>query len=221
MPNHKKRVAGSAKKQKPNNCSKCKERHLPPTGKNCQRSVLDISATASEDAVAAPPSLSGASNDLEAGSMQSVNTVLLQLVNQMQANEQLLSELVKSRSYASEGGHPQVAASAIQESSGPQFQAGANMFTSGSVPDLSQLKSDVTISAQASKLVDALDVDVRGMSGARMRKRGRARLGGDFAPLREVPWPQDFVIGHGAKRKLYYDDLTILQWVQGYAAIMR
>jgi ABC-type uncharacterized transport system ATPase subunit len=28
-------------------------------------------------------------------------------------------------------------------------------------------------------------------------------------------------MGHGAKRKLYYDDLTILQWVQGYAAIMR
>jgi hypothetical protein len=109
----------------------------------------------------------------------------------------------------------------MQESSGPQFQAGAHMFTSGSVPDLSQLKADVTISTQASKLVDALDVDVRGMSGARMRKRGRVRLGGDFAPLREVPWPQEFVIGHGAKRKLYYDDLTILEWVQGYAAIMR
>jgi hypothetical protein len=223
MPNHKKRVAGSAKKQKPNVCSKCKVRHLPPRGKNCQRSGLDISATMSEDAVAAPPSLSGsgASKDLETGSMRSVNTVLLQLVNQMQANEQLLSELVKSRTDASEGGRPQAAASAMSESSGPQFQSGAHMFTSGSVPDLSQLRSDVTILTQVSKLVDALDVDVRGMSGARMRKRGRARLGGDFAPLREVPWPQDFVIGHGAKRKLYYDDLTILQWVQGYAAIMR
>jgi hypothetical protein len=143
--------------------------------------------------------------------MQSINTVLLQLVNQMQANEQLLSELVKSRSDALEGGCPQVAASAIQESSSPQFQAGAHMFTSSSVPDLSQLKSDVTISAQASKLVDALDVDVQGMSGAWMRKQGRAHSGFDFAPLREVPWPQDFVIGHGAKRKLYYDNLTILQ----------
>jgi hypothetical protein len=108
---------------------------------------------------------------------------------------------------ATVGVRPQAPASAMQESSGSQFQAGAHRFTSDSVPDLSQLKADVTISTQASKLVDALDVDVRGMSGARMRKLG-AR-------------PQDFVIGHGAKRKLYYDDLTILQWVQGYAAIMR
>jgi hypothetical protein len=114
-----------------------------------------------------------------------------------------MSELVKQRSEASEGGRPQAAARAMPESSDPQFQAGAHMFTSGSVPDLSQLRSDVTILTQASKLVDALDVDVRGMSGVRMRKRGRARLGGVFAPLCDVPWPQDFVIGHGAKRKLY------------------
>jgi hypothetical protein len=101
----------------------------------------------SEDAVAAPPSLSGSSNELETGSMQTVNTLLLQLVNQMQANEQLLSVLVKSRSDASDSGRPQVAASATQESSGSKFQAGSHMFTSGSVPDLSQLKSDVTISS--------------------------------------------------------------------------
>jgi hypothetical protein len=34
-----------------------------------------------------------------------------------------------------------------------------------------------------------------------------------------VPWPQDFIIGQGRKSRLLYDELDIMQFVQGYISI--
>jgi hypothetical protein len=35
-----------------------------------------------------------------------------------------------------------------------------------------------------------------------------------------IPWPQDFIIGHGKKSRLYYDDLTVFEWTQGCLVII-
>jgi hypothetical protein len=35
-----------------------------------------------------------------------------------------------------------------------------------------------------------------------------------------VPWLQDFIIGHGKKSHLCYDDLTVFEWTQGCLAII-
>jgi hypothetical protein len=39
-------------------------------------------------------------------------------------------------------------------------------------------------------------------------------------PPQVVPWPQDFIIGHGKKARLCYDDLTVFEWTQGCLAII-
>jgi hypothetical protein len=39
-------------------------------------------------------------------------------------------------------------------------------------------------------------------------------------PRVAVPWPQDYVIGHGRKSRLTYDDLTVFDWTQGCLAII-
>jgi hypothetical protein len=48
----------------------------------------------------------------------------------------------------------------------------------------------------------------------RLRRRGWSRPGGDNAPRVAIPWPQDFIIGHGKKTRLCYDDLTVFEWTR-------
>jgi hypothetical protein len=78
-----------------------------------------------------------------------------------------------------------------------------------------------TIFSQAEALVENLDPNFRGnLLSLRALKRGWAHLGGENTPAKPIPWPQDYVQGHGSNRQLYYEDLTLFQWVQGYACIM-
>jgi hypothetical protein len=57
-------------------------------------------------------------------------------------------------------------------------------------------------------------------NGVRALRRGWSRPGGDNAPRVAIPWPQDFIIGHGKKSRLCYDDLTDFEWTQGCLAII-
>jgi hypothetical protein len=52
-------------------------------------------------------------------------------------------------------------------------------------------------------------------------KRGLIRSGGDLSPIVGTPWPQDYVLGSGNKLKLYYEDLSIYEWVNGYITIIQ
>jgi hypothetical protein len=52
-------------------------------------------------------------------------------------------------------------------------------------------------------------------------KRGIVRCGGDLAPKVKVPWPQDYVLGSGRKLKIYYEDLSVFEWVSGYIATIQ
>jgi hypothetical protein len=76
---------------------------------------------------------------------------------------------------------------------------------------LDDLRADDQLAARANQMVDCLD----GLQGNSHRvsgastKRGWARPGGDNAPRICVPWPQDYVIGHGRRNRLLYDDLDI------------
>jgi hypothetical protein len=98
-----------------------------------------------------------------------------------------------------------------------------------SMPQLDSLCSDAMLSAQAASLVDNLDLGVSGSKSSvnsnssnsnssnsnGSTKRGWARPGGDNAPKVCTPWPQDFVVGHGWRNRLLFDDLDVFQFIQG------
>jgi hypothetical protein len=54
----------------------------------------------------------------------------------------------------------------------------------------------------------------------RSQKRGLVQLGGENAPIVQIPWPHDFVLGVGEKRRMYYSDLNWPQFLQGYTTII-
>jgi hypothetical protein len=66
-------------------------------------------------------------------------------------------------------------------------------------------------------MVDSLETAIQGNS---VLRRGWSSPGGDNASWVAIPGPQDFIIGHGEKSLLCYDDLTVFEWTQGCLAIV-
>jgi hypothetical protein len=90
------------------------------------------------------------------------------------------------------------------------------------IPTIASLRADPLLAAQAEQLADEVTTNVAGNSPlVYSLKRGIVRCGGDLAPRVKVPWPQDFVLGSGRKLKLYYEDLSIFEWVNGYIATIQ
>jgi hypothetical protein len=89
----------------------------------------------------------------------------------------------------------------------------------GDLPHLQDLRADARAVAQANSMVDSMETAIQG-NIVRALRRGWSRPGGDNAPRVAIPWPQDFIIGHGKKSRLCYDDLTVFEWTQGCLAII-
>jgi hypothetical protein len=91
---------------------------------------------------------------------------------------------------------------------------------------LQQFRQDHTLVQQANRQIAQLDDDTMGTSSngnsanTRSVKHGLAHIGGDNTPIMNIPWPHDFVLGSGEKRRLHYGDLTWSQFIQGFATIM-
>jgi hypothetical protein len=88
-------------------------------------------------------------------------------------------------------------------------------------PTISDLKADRVLVAHAQQMTEDISFTGAGtdFSTHRPLKRGLYRSGGDIAPSRRVPWPQDFV-ADGGITKLMYKDLDIFQWMEGYISIL-
>jgi hypothetical protein len=86
------------------------------------------------------------------------------------------------------------------------------------LPHLQDLRADARAVAQANSMVDSLETVIQG-NGVQALQRGWSRPGGNNAPRVAIPWPQDFIIGHGKKSCPCYDDL-VFEWTQGCLAMV-
>jgi hypothetical protein len=84
---------------------------------------------------------------------------------------------------------------------------------------VSSLRADAHLAAKADQLVSDVAGNVPGNAPfINTVKRGLVRAGGDLAPSNKILWPQDFILGTGKTIKLFYNDLSIYEWVSGYIA---
>jgi hypothetical protein len=89
------------------------------------------------------------------------------------------------------------------------------------IPSLASLRADAGLVSQAEQLVANIGNPISGTCAVNLTKRGLVRCGGDLRPSVGVPWPQDYVLGSGSKLKVYYEDLSIYEWINGYIAIVQ
>jgi hypothetical protein len=162
---------------------------------------------------AAPMANAGADNTNQA--FQQILAVVTHLADKLEVTQQQVNALSASgmRSAAPESTSAQGAI--------PKQRCMPMSATSASTLD--DLRADDQLAARANHMVDSLD-GLQGQGNNRVSgastKRGWARPGGDNAPRICVPWPQDYVIGHGRRNRLLYDDLDIYQFIQGAIAII-
>jgi hypothetical protein len=86
---------------------------------------------------------------------------------------------------------------------------------------LASLRVDVGLVNQAEQLVSSIIKSVTGNCYLNSSKHGLVRCGGDLRPSVRVPWPQDYILGSGSRLKVYYEDLSIYEWVNGYIVIVQ
>jgi hypothetical protein len=100
--------------------------------------------------------------------------------------------------------------------------ASASVSEPAFIPSVSSLRGDPVLAAQADQLVADLGTHTSGNSPSLNNvKRGLVRSGGDLAPIVKTLWPQDHIVGSGSKLKVYYKDLSIFEWSNGYMAIIQ
>jgi hypothetical protein len=185
----------------------------------------EVLGAASDDASATVSEPQTTPTDIQADTLTQILSVVSLLAGKVEATQQQVAVLQADRQslHRSQGAIPKNQRTGNQASAPPP---GACM------PQLDTLRSDAILSAQAAALVDNLDMGVSGSrpsfnnnfsntgnsnpsSGNGSTKRGWARPGGDNAPKVCTPWPQDFVVGHGRRNRLLFDDLDVFQFVQG------
>jgi hypothetical protein len=222
--------------QNPNKCNKCNGRHLPPTGTKCTRmpeNEVDKSFQESErgeemqhkegnmNSFQLSPGDAGPSHNL-VGEVRNMTSIMAQFITHLDSQDVRIEAIQKSLV----SNHCQ-ALPLINSSQDISPSVISNTCPAPSlIHTLQQFRQDPTLVQQANLQIAQLDDDTMGTSSndnsanTRSVKRGLARIGGDNAPIMNIPWPHDFVLGSGEKRRLHYGDLTWSQFIQSFATIM-
>jgi hypothetical protein len=157
-----------------------------------------------------------------AAMFQNTRSEVADLCTVVMANQTVLSSLASNASLV-----PQVpvapvsAVSSISSQSEQGVVGGPAGGSQAFVPILTALRGDTHLTAQAEQLVTDISTSVAGIPSFTTQKRGMVRSGGDLSPAVKTPWPQDFVLGSGKKVQLYYEDLSIYEWIIGYITIVQ
>jgi hypothetical protein len=220
-------------------CTRCQCKHASPTGKKCRRPILQpVAEPVPEGAVGGDlpvqlesldlsdvpgDAVGNFSHDINSDRFDTLLSVVSDLASRVEATQRRLDTLqlaplaqvtdtVTVMPPPSSGAIPKRSTCAPDHG----CAASADMH---SLPHLQDLRADAGAVAQANSMVDSMDMTIQGNS-VRALRRGWSRPGGDNAPRVAIPWPQDFIIGHGKKARLCYDDLTVFEWTQGCLAII-
>jgi hypothetical protein len=157
-----------------------------------------------------------------AAMFQNTRSEVAELRSVVMANQTMLSNLASNTSLVPQA--PMVAPSTLYSAQGQPEQGAVGGSAGGLqtfVPTLTALRGDSHLAAQAEQLVADISTSVTGIPSFNTQKRGMVRSGGDLSPAVKTPWPQDFVLGSGKKIQLYYEDLSIYEWIIGYITIVQ
>ena len=73
------------------------------------------------------------------------------------------------------------------------------------------------------QLQNQVDQRLQELQAINLQDKFRSQCGGSNEIVwckREVPWPQDFILSSSSKTRVFYDNLSMLQWVSGFSNII-
>ena len=202
-------------------CRKCGDKHLPPTGRNCVQTLSSVCQPSTSPASSVS---TGASHPSAAEASTGEQTTVLQqeILRQLQrVNNRLDSveqDLVTVKGTENKQTHK---ISSFDKSKVSVSEVSMSESDSSSdeslVPSLNVLKSKKSIQRKVDQRLKQLQDDSAVKSGSSDKFKSKRGGSVDCMVKNKIAWPQDTVLGGHSRQRVTYDQLTLTQWVQGFA----
>ena len=199
---------------------KCGDKHVPPTGRNCvksspvnqlQSSPVSLSSTEASQFTVKKTSSADQATELQQEILKELHrvnsrleTVEQDMVTVKQATHtqtQKISGFAKSKVSDTE-----MSSSESHDSSDDSL-----------VPSLNVLKSKKSIQRKVDQRLKQLQDASAVKSGSREKFKSKRGGNVDCLVKNKIAWPQDTVLGGHSRQRVTYDQLSLTQWVQGFA----
>ena len=172
-------------------CAKCGQNHARPINRNCKEAKASVM-------------------DPEEATNSLILKELKNLTSRMSQMEDKVQSLEVSRSPSTSSRVRSPASS--MSSRRPQEDQEEDLI----LPSLHSLRTSKDIQ-------DQVDARIRDLQTATEKGKSKSQRGGSETVYvkREIPWPQNFILGGSTRNRVSYDSLSIGQWVSGFSTIIR
>ena len=172
-------------------CAKCGGNHARPINCNCK----ELKAVNMEP--------EGDTNSLILKELKNLTSRMTQMEDKVQS-----LEVSRSPSVSTSGRSPASSISSIRH----QEDQEEDLI----LPSLNSLCTSKDIQ-------DQVDARIRDLQAAPEKGKLKSQRGGSETVFvkKEVPWPQNFILGGSTRARVNYDSLSISQWVSGFATIVK
>ena len=201
-------------------CKKCGDKHVPPTGRNCfksspvhqlQSSPVSLFSTEASQSTVMKTSSGDQAIELQQQILKQLHrvnsrldTVEQDMVTVKQATHKQTDKI--STFTKSKVSYSKMSTSESDDSSDDSL-----------APSLNVLKSKKSVQRKVDERLKQLQDDSAVKTGS--REKFKSKRGGtvDCLVKNKIAWPQDTVLGGHSRQRVTYDQLSLTQWVQGFA----
>ena len=205
-------------------CKKCGDKHLPPTGRNC----VQVSSPERHPSCSPASMSSAGASHLSGGEASATDqTTLLQqeILKQIQRVNYRLDSVEQDLVTVKETAHKQTYNISKSDKSNVCVNDVSESESESSsdeslVPNLNVLKSKKSVQVKVDERLKQLQDDSAVKSGSKDKFKSKRGGNVDCMVKHKIAWPQDTVLGGQSRQRVTYDQLSLTQWVQGFARDM-
>ena len=200
-------------------CKYCKIRHLPPTGKKCQKKKMEEDEGNNELFQDAAIAGSTPASQMDQGDGQQLQLEILQQLQKMTQRLDKVEERMSTTAVTSTPDKPELSSDTFLESIKPSKSKQSKYVSSSSSSDESDVSSlELLKSSHVQSKVDTRIKDLNQSSRATGKLKYKSLRGGDVdvQVRHKVHWPHEAILSGVSRQRVAYDQLSLTQWVHGF-----
>ena len=198
-------------------CKYCKTRHLPPTGKKCQKKKMEEDEGNNELFRDAAVAGSIPASQTDQGDGQRLQLEILQQLQKMTQRLDKVEERMSTTAVTSTPDKPELSSDTFLESIKPSKSKQSKYVSSSSSSDESDVPSlELLKSSHVQSKVDRRIKDLNQSSRATGKLKYKSLRGGDVdvQVRHKVHWPHEAILSGVSRQRVAYDQLSLTQWVE-------
>ena len=200
-------------------CKYCKTRHLPPTGKKCQKKKSEEAEGNNELFRDAAVAGSTPASQIDQGDGQRLQLEILQQLQKVTQRLDQVEEKMSATAVTSTPDKSELSSDTFLESIKSSKSKKSKYVSSSSSSDESDVPSlDLLKSSHVQKKVDKRIKDLNQSSRSAGKLKYKSLRGGDVdvQVRHKVHWPHEAILSGVTRQRVAYDQLSLTQWVHGF-----